>query len=233
MEFCGKCERVSHIAMLEINLLLLWSITKCVVCDIITPKSVPPDIMLYKSNLTSSQIQNLEKHFKPWMVYIDSSLKYSINKCLIFNSGTENSFGKTTTCLFHCSPSCKFWRAILSHVCPLDNHISYDKENRIPEFKIYETQKLPPIEFVFQKLIIDTERCPMLHKRSYYTQYLNNVHYFFKPDIAMRVNVTFLLFKLTYEEKVQLMNLDENDHRPYSLYTMQLYYPLFLEYMQV
>ena len=107
--------------------------------------------MLYKSNMNSSHIQNLEKHFKPWMVYINSSLKYSINKCLIFNNGTESSFGKTATCLFHCSPSCKFWRAILSHVCPLDNHISYDKENRKADLKIYEIQKLPPIEICFSK----------------------------------------------------------------------------------
>ena len=113
-------------------------------------------------------------------VYINSSLKYSINKCLIFNNGTESSFGKTATCLFHCSPSCKFWRAILSHVCPLDNHISYDKENRKADLKIYEIQKLPPIEFVFQKLIIDTERCPMLNKRSYYTEYFKQCSLFFQ-----------------------------------------------------
>ena len=38
------------------------------------------------------------------------------------------------------------------------------------------------------------------------------VNYLFKPDGALRVNVTFLLFKLCYGEVVQLISLDENDN---------------------
>ena len=169
---------IFRIALLET--LLLCSITKFVACDIITPKSVPPDIMLYKSNLNSSQIQKLKQQFKPWTEYIDSSLKYSIKKCLYFY--TDGYFRKIAKCLFDCSPSCNFWRDRLKDVCPLKNLTTLGLIQYVPN--IQNVTKLPPIEFVLGKLTIETKRCPvlyMVHMRSNHMDIMANFHYLFKP----------------------------------------------------
>ena len=110
-----------------------------------------------------------------------------------------------------------------------ENHIS-DENVKITSLTASEIAQLPPIEFIMGKLIIETVRCPILAVPRVGSIKMNDVHYLFKPDGALRVNITFLQFRLVEGEMIHLINIDDDDHSEYSLSEkMQLYPSKFMQ----
>ena len=175
---------------------LCLTLCKSTTSDLITPTTFSDMIMDLK--IAKDDIENTTK---PWLVYIDAEINYSILSCLQVDTfGHSFVFWK---CLLKCSPVCGKLKEKIKKRCRTRfEHIRHRFSSGIfPGVPM----TVPPEQTVAGRISVSAGTCRIFREHVEHA-YPTEVVHVFKTDPAFRVNVTFTKFELIDDEMVGLIN---------------------------
>ena len=165
-------------------------------CDLITPTTFDDIIM----DLPTAQ-GDTEDDRKPWLIYIEAEINYSILSCLQVD--TSEHFFMYWKCLLRCSPACGELRKRIKKNCRTTS------ENIRHKFSsgIFPGghMNVSPEQTVAGTISVSAAMCSIFRERVEHGTPTEVVHTF-KTDFVLRLNVTFTKFELIDDEMVGLIN---------------------------
>ena len=164
--------------------------------DLITPTTF--NDMIIDLKIAEDESENTTK---PWLVYIDAEINYSILSCLqVDKFGHFFVFWK---CLLKCSPVCdKLKKKIKKRCRTRPEHIRHRFSSGIFPG---DPMTVPPEQTIAGSIFVSAETCRIFREHVEHA-YPTEVVHVFKTDPVFRVNVTFTKFELIDDEMVGFIN---------------------------
>ena len=163
------------------------------VFDLITPKTVPNNVKLYRRGVDKSNniVFNKSRIENTWTRYIDANLKHAIKSCL-FTRKKGNFLLEMRKCLMNCSPSCQVMKRYFRHKCV---DLKVGRTDALYIFHLMKHSRKNSDNF--QRHLLNSDFCPIAYPNNallMYQKLLALSVFTFLTDVNLRINVTFLHF---------------------------------------